>query len=455
MSTLKVNKLRDTAGSTDAITLDPNGGAVLAGVTTVSTVKVGSGVTISSDGDVFTTGITTSSTVVVGSGVTISESGIEASGIGITCANINGTQIGGRRNIIINGDMRIAQRGTSTTTSGGYAADRLNVFYSGTDEAPTFAQADVSSGTTPYTLGFRKCLKVTNGNQTSGAGAADYVWLQYKIEAQDIANSGWNYTSTSSFITLSFWVKSSVAQDFKGWIQTYDGTGQSYPYATGSLTADTWTKITKTIPGNSNLQFDNDANTGLQIHFLPFFGTDYTASSATENAWQAYSGTARCKDSTSTWYTTNDATWEITGLQLEVGSQATAFEHRSLGEELDLCTRYCQVFHTPNGTNRIANLQATVHGGGSGVYITANYKPMRAVPSVTTVGTIKGNVFTGSWTHSTLSSIAAEFIVDPLATAGFSGLISATSSEGSLTTGKTGFLYSDDSGGSIIVHSEL
>ena len=76
MSTLKVNKLRDTAGSADAITLDPNGGAVLAGVTTVSTVKVGSGVTISSDGDVFTTGVTTSTTVKVGGGVTISESGI-------------------------------------------------------------------------------------------------------------------------------------------------------------------------------------------------------------------------------------------------------------------------------------------------------------------------------------------------------------------------------------------
>ena len=81
MSTLKVNKIRDNSGSTDAIVLDPSGGAVLAGVTTVSTVKVGSGVTISSDGDVFTTGITTSSSVIVGGGVTISESGIEASGI--------------------------------------------------------------------------------------------------------------------------------------------------------------------------------------------------------------------------------------------------------------------------------------------------------------------------------------------------------------------------------------
>ena len=123
MSTLKVNKIRDNSGSTDAIVLDPSGGAVLAGVTTVSAVKVGSGVTISSDGDVFTTGITTSSSVIsssviVGGGVTISESGIEASGIGITCANINGTQIGGRRNIIINGAMNVAQRGTSSTDNG-------------------------------------------------------------------------------------------------------------------------------------------------------------------------------------------------------------------------------------------------------------------------------------------------------------------------------------------------
>ena len=113
MSTLKVNKIRDNSGSTDAIVLDPSGGAVLAGVTTVSTVKVGSGVTISSDGDVFTTGISTSSSVIVGGGVTITESGIEASGIGITVANINGTSIGGRRNLIINGAMQIAQRNTT------------------------------------------------------------------------------------------------------------------------------------------------------------------------------------------------------------------------------------------------------------------------------------------------------------------------------------------------------
>ncbi len=238
MSTLKVNKLRDTAGSADAITLDPNGGAVLAGVTTISTARI-------------TTGITTS--IQVGGGVTISESGIEASGIGITCANINGTQIGGRRNIIINGAMMVAQRGTSSTTSGYSTVDRFKTVHSGTDEAPTYAQVDVASGTTPYTSGFRKALKITNGNQTSGAGAADFIRTNYIVEAQDVVNSGWDITSSSSFITISFWVKSSVAQNFYGYFYTYDGTPYHYPYETGSLTANTWTKIIKTIPGNTNV----------------------------------------------------------------------------------------------------------------------------------------------------------------------------------------------------------
>ena len=315
MSTLKVNKLRDTAGSADAITLDPNGGAVLAGVTTVTSVKVGAA-------------------------VTISESGIEASGIGITCANINGTQIGGRRNIVINGAMNVAQRATSSTSSGRRTVDRFGVWHDGTDEAPTQAQVDVSSGTTPYTNGFRKALKVTNGNQTSGAGADDYIWIQQNLEAQDLANSGWNYTSSSSFITLSFWVKSSVAQDFKCYLRTRDGTERQYPFATGSLTADTWTKVTKTIPGNSGLTFDNDVNQGFQINIGCFFGTNLTASGVTENAWSSWSSTARVPDMTSTWYTTNDATFEVTGVQLEVGSQATPFEHLTMGEELILCQRY-------------------------------------------------------------------------------------------------------------------
>ena len=338
MSTLKVNKLRDTAGSTDAIVLDPSGGAVLAGVTTVSAVKVGSGVTISSDGDVFTTGITTSSTVIVGSGVTISESGIEASGIGITCANINGTQIGGRRNIIINGAMQVAQRATSHSGNGYATIDRMKPMNGG--GAITQEQVDISSSDTPYTLGFRKALKVTNA--TAAADAGDYRDIRYNVEAQDIANSGFNSGSTSSKITFSFWAKSSVAMTYYYFIYVPDS--DKHYVASFALSANTWTKVIKTIPGASGLSVNNDNGNGFNIQIAQHYGGNFTTSGQALDTWGTWSGSSRVPDMAGTWASTTNATFELTGLQLEVGSQATAFEHRSHSEELELCKRYYEQF---------------------------------------------------------------------------------------------------------------
>ena len=358
MSTLKVNKLRDTAGSADAITLDPNGGAVLAGVTTVTSVKVGAA-------------------------VTISESGIEASGIGITCANINGTQIGGRKNLVINGAMTVAQRGTSdTSTNGVGTVDRFGMIRSGVDENPTQAQVDVASGTTPYSLGFRKAFKVTNGNQTGGTGVVDYISMRYKFEAQDIANSGWNYTSATSFVTLSFWCKSSVAQNFYGYFYSHDGTAQSLAFETGSLTADTWTKVVLKIPGNSNLQFDNNNDNGLDLYISQFWGTDRTDGGKTLNSWASYNGAARTRDFTTTWYTTNDATFELTGVQLEVGEQATPFEHRSFNDELTRCQRYYYVIGDARDSGTTFQL-FNCHAYSTAQFeTTVHYPVMRATPSL-------------------------------------------------------------------------
>ena len=289
---------------------------------------------------VHTTNVVATGTAKVGAAVTISESGIEASGIGITCANINGTKIGGRRNIIINGAMEIAQRGTSSTTSNAYTLDRFHQEFGGTDEAPTYSQVNVSSGTSPYAEGFRKALRITNGNQTSGTQANDYIQLDYRPEAQDIANSGWNYTSASSFMTLSFWIKSSVAHNFQLSLRTLDGTSQSFQFRTGGLSADTWTKVVKKIPGNSNLQFDNDVNVGMNIFLFPYIGNAYTSNSNTLDAWQASTGTSYGVVDAPAFWSTDNATMDLTGVQLEVGPEATPFEHRSFAEELKLCQRY-------------------------------------------------------------------------------------------------------------------
>ena len=378
--------------------------------------------------------------------------GVGASAAAITVNNTDGTCIANitnnlsNRNLIINGAMQVAQRGTSSTSDGYQTVDRFRGDYGGTDEAPTYAQVDVASGTTPYTLGFRKAFKITNGNQTSGAGASDFVMLRYKAEAQDIANSGWNYTSSSSYITLSFWVKSSVAQNFYGYLETLDGSAYLYPFETGSLSADTWTKVTKTIPGNSNLTFNNDNEQGLILVLSTFRGTD-TTGSVSLNAWGAYNSSIRVPDMTSTWYTTNDATFEITGVQLEVSDYATSFEFRSYAQELALCTRYLQIFHVPSSDSyRATGITATVHGGGNGVYINTPFQPMRAAPSLTVDGAFGGNVFTGSWAGDTLSSFSAGFVTDPLSTYGFHGVTSASISGTGRTVGSTGHIYTANNG---------
>ena len=344
---------------------------------------VGAGFSINPVGTV--AGIATFSAAKVGAAVTISESGIEASGIGITCANINGTQIGGRRNLIINGAMQVAQRGTSSTSTGYVTIDRFNTDYGGENEAPTYEQGTVASGTTPYTEGFRNTWKITNGDQTGGAGASDYIFVRTKLEAQDLANSGWNYTSSSSFITMSFWVKSSVAQTFYGRLESVDGTSYNYPFSY-SVSADTWTKVVKTIPGNSNLQIDNNNGSGMEFHWQVFRGTGFTSSDVNLNTWATYASAQRTPDATSTWWETNDATWELTGVQVEVGSQATAFEHRPFGEELLLCQRYYQVLG--KGPNKYwggtaANYTATQ------LYLPIQFKTqMRSTPTlVFTTGT--------------------------------------------------------------------
>ena len=318
--------------------------------------------------------------------------GVGASTPAITIDNASGTCTANitnnlsNRNLIINGAMQVAQRGTSSTSSGYGSVDRFRVLYQGTDEAPTQSQVDVASGTTPYTLGFRKALRVTNGNQTSGAGASDNIKINNVIEGQDINGSGWNYLSSSSFITLSFWVKSSVAQNFYGFIRNTDGTMYQYPFETGSLTENTWTKVTKTIPGNSNLQFDNDNGGAWELYIEQFAGTGETASGVTLNAWATYSGTAKMPDFTSTWYTTNDATFEITGVQLEVGSVATDFEHRTFAQELALCQRYFYKVTKDGTDSEVTNMPI-----GTGVYYTAsdfrcilNHPvEMRAAPTLT------------------------------------------------------------------------
>ena len=322
--------------------------------------------------------------------------GVAASTAAITVNNTDGTCTANltnrtNKNLVINGAMLVNQRNPSSTGSGYFTLDRFSVEHNGLDEAPTQAQADVASGTTPYTLGFRKALKITNGNQTGGAGASDYIQIMHRVEAQNMATSGWNYTSSSSFITLSFYVKSSVAQVFSGSLRSHDGTSYSYKFDTPSISADTWTKVTKIIPGNSNLTFDNDNGAGLSIYLYPYIGTTYTTANSDTETWVTGTSGNYANDMTSTWYTTNDATFELTGVQLEVGSVATDFEHLSYADELRRCQRYFYKTYiqgiTPGTASQGADITAKrnedYNSGRTDHEFNSYYSvPMRATPTL-------------------------------------------------------------------------
>jgi len=251
------------------------------------------------------------------------------------------TSVGGgqlsHRNLLINGDYRISQRATSSTSNGYQTMDRWYVYAANHSVTVTTAQVAITSGNA-YDDGFRKAAKIS----LSGAGTLannTEILIYQKIEATNLANSGWNYKSASSNITLSFWVKSSTAQAFAAHIRTEDGTAYLYSFTYTVAQANVWQKITKTIPGNSNITISDNNGSGLRVYVgVPAIGSDYT--SGTADTWLVSSSSNKFPTVPNTWLTAGSSTFELTGVQLEVGDTATSFEHRSFGEELSLCYRY-------------------------------------------------------------------------------------------------------------------
>ena len=283
------------------------------------------------------------------------------------------------RNVVINGDMRIAQRATSHGSSGYRTVDRFRMTAGGASHALTQAQVDVASGTTPYTEGFRKAYSITNAGQNANNQA--YAYMQYKVEAQDLATSGWNYTSSSSFITISFWIKASVTQTYLFFLHTNDGSTKEYNHLM-SLSANTWTKITLNVPGNSGLQFDNDNGLGLSIYWTAYLGDHYTSTGSVDQ-WVTHSGYTSRPDMGAGWWTTSNATFQLTGVQLEVGEQATPFEHRSIGEQLQRCRRYYQVLVDQAGSGSNKSFAIACAYSSSSMHSTHLLSPeMRTVPTL-------------------------------------------------------------------------
>ena len=267
---------------------------------------------------------------------------------------LTNSQIGGRRNIIINGAMQVAQRGTSFnyTTTDAYSLDRFRIDVTGGDNSAgafTLTQAAVSD-----LPGFTKAMKfdVTTADTSIAAGEA--LNLSYRIEGQDLQQLK-KGTSEAEKFTVSFYVKG-TAKTYA--LEILDKDNDRMNHQTFNVTTS-WNRVVLTFDGDTTGALDNDANRSLDLNFWFHAGSTYSGGTMA-TGWGTSSGNnANRAAGIGSLYSSTDNELFITGLQMEVGSQATPFEHRSFGEELQLCRRYLQYFDAHSNYDRFAIGTAT------------------------------------------------------------------------------------------------
>jgi hypothetical protein len=293
------------------------------------------------------------------------------------------------RNLVINGAMQVAQRGTSIslTQNGAFTLDRYYYHTTGLD---TYTCTVAKSSTAP--AGFTSSFQLTTGTAES-LGADEFVYISQKIEAQNLQHLQFG-TAQAQNVTLSFWVRSSQTGTFG--VNLYQSDGNDLVNSTYTIsTANTWERKTITFPGNTAASPANDNGEGLRISWILAAGTNFSGTSQT--TWGAYSDAAWGGDHAQNGVaTTASATWYLTGVQLEVGSVATPFEHRSFGDELARCQRYfarSYSYGTATGTaNKNGAVLSTAYTQIAYASAGTAFFPveMRAVPSVTIYSTHTG-----------------------------------------------------------------
>ena len=249
------------------------------------------------------------------------------------------------KNIIINGDMQVAQRGTSVasiTTDGYRTADRFNNQLSSLGTWTQSVENDAPTGS-----GFRKSLKMLCTTADASPGAGDYNIISQYIEGQNLQQVK-KGTAAAQQLTVSFWVKANVTGTYIVELQDVDNT--RLISATYTISASgTWERKTVTFPADTTGVFDNDNGLSLSLNFWLGAGSNYGGGSPLQTNW----GTAT---NTRTTGQTNLASaisnyWQVTGVQLEVGDTATPFEFLPAQQELLMCQRYAWIIRDANNIN--------------------------------------------------------------------------------------------------------
>ena len=309
---------------------------------------------------------------------------------------LTNSQIGGRRNIVIGGCMRVAQRGTSFTlgnASAKYPVDRFFV----QDVNSSSGEATVSQSTTAPT-DFKNSLKIDVTTADTSLASGDQYKIEHRIEGQDIAHLNFG-TSAAKTVTLSFYIRSNKTGNTSVALLN-NGNDRAYVATFTIDSANTFERKEITIAGDQSGTWLDTNGIGLRLRWGSY-GSTYQTSSV--NQWVG-SQVMSTDSSPINFFDSTDNELYLTGVQLEVGSQATPFEHRSFGEELALCQRYFSHSGDPVNNGFVHHNYLTTHAFANFSFPVV----MRTSPTVTMVSS--GRYYYSAGGNHTISSFNSQNI---------------------------------------------
>jgi hypothetical protein len=296
------------------------------------------------------------------------------------------------RNIVINGDMSIAQRGTSVasiTAGGYYTADRFRTDISSLGTWTQSQSTDVPTG-----QGFSSSMKLECTTADAAPAASDFMNFAQRIEGQNLQylKKG---TSSAESLTASFWVKSNKTGTYIAELYDVDNARQiSKSYTIDS--ANTWEKKTITFDGDTTGTLDNDNGLSFVFGLTLGAGTDFT-SGTLNTTWNSNTNANRAVGQVNLADSTSNE-WYITGVQLEAGTTASDFEFLPVDVNLGRCLRYCLVVgDTPNGLDFSKQANQGHYYTATNFYPTIVWQyPMRSTPSFTVSSASAGTIYSNS-----------------------------------------------------------
>lgn len=349
------------------------------------------------------------------------------------------------KNLIINGDMRIAQRATSKTgivAAGFYDIDR--VFYTENTVGGSFDSAqstDVPSG-----QGFVNSHKWSVNTTATALTTTGWAKLRHVVEGLNSAHLEWG-TANAKTVTLSFWVKSSVTGTYCISINN-DDFDRCYIAEYTIDTANTWEKKTITIEGDTSGTWKTDNDRGIVVSWVLDAGEDRKT---TADSWQ--SGADFATSNQVSWISNAGATFYRTGLQLEVGTSVTDFEHLQYGQQLALCQRYYYLVDDRNGaSNQVIGVGFMYDTTRARLFVTfpTTMRNLPSVDSTNIASSIEFNV-------NSLSIFGPSFSL-PFGTAGntIGAMVQITADSGSGTAGQARYVrYRTTYGAKLAFDAEL